>query len=140
MDANQTDGATEYLGDRIRRIATADHVDARGWLCPIDFSAFCFHPIRAFAVAAHDGMARGGHAHRESQQLFMLISGRIDVEFSDGHQRGQLQLTETSRAILIQPRIWTRQIFHGVTALLMVFSDRSYDPDSYIHSEADLDT
>lgn len=128
------------LDGKIRLVPTQTIVDARGWLCPVDFSPLAFVPVRAFAVSAPDAVTRGRHAHRKCRQIFMQVSGRIVVDFSDGRDRGQIQLDASNRVLLVEALVWTKQTFFGDNATLLVFADGPYDPTDYIHDETELRT
>ncbi len=128
--------ASKLLGGKVEWIVGQDFVDARGWLSPISFKPYDFKPVRAFIVSAPDGIARGGHGHTRTRQIFMLIFGRIEVEMSDGAKTERHWLDAERRAILVEREIWTRQTFHGDNAAMVVLCDAEYDPGEYFQSKS----
>lgn len=114
------------------------YTDQRGSLSPIHFDFAGFRPVRAFVVSAPDGTVRGGHAHAKCRQVFLCVSGRIDVEINDGVTNERISIDKDKRALLIGPRVWSQQVFHGESASMVVFCDIPYGPDEYIHSALEL--
>ena len=121
-----------FCDNRVKRLATVNFDDERGLLCPIDFRDQGFSVIRAFTISGRPGSVRGGHAHRRGRQILMLVSGLIDVElrWEGGFER--LQLDPLNRAILIEPLVWSRQIYRGDHSSMVVFCDTAYDPGDYM--------
>jgi len=110
---------------------TALH-DPRGALTPFEFAALPFTPARVFVVSAEPGAVRGGHAHARGQQLLVRIGGVIEVEAELNEDRVTLTLDAANNAVLIKSPVWSRQIYRGEGAQLLVFSDTPFDPESYI--------
>lgn len=128
----------EYLAGQVVRIPLETIRDDRGWLSPIEFGFRNFKPVRAFIVSAPNGVARGGHAHAKCRQVFMLVAGHIDIEISDGTISEHVTITPDNRALLIEAKIWTRQIFRGDNSSMVVFCDIPFEPDEYIQSRLEL--
>ena len=121
-----------FCDGRVKRLATLSFEDERGLLSPIDFGDHGFHVVRAFVVLGRPGAVRGGHGHRRGRQILMLVSGRIDVELRWRGSLERLQLDPLNRALLIEPPVWSRQIYRDDHSSMVVFCDNAYDPDDYI--------
>ncbi len=117
---------------KVRRLQLERFEDERGELTPLDFGALGFPVVRAFIVRGANGAERGGHAHRLGRQILMLASGEVDVELRCRDAVDLIRLDATCRALLIEPRIWSRQTYRGRQASLVVFCDTAYDPEDYI--------
>ena len=52
------------------------------------------------------GSERGGHAHRELQQLIIAMSGSFDVILDDGYQKRRFHLNRSYYGLYIPPLIW----------------------------------
>lgn len=106
--------------------------DDRGLLLPVNFQHFDFTPVHYFFVQGRAGARRGGHAHREASQVLLRIAGEISVELRFQGERASFTLDENANAIMIAAPVWSSQTYHGKDAAIMVFSDRPYDPHSYM--------
>src|SRR4051794_40958442 len=62
----------------------------------------------------------------------MLVSGLIDIELRWKGGLERLQLDPLNRALLIEPPVWSRQIYRGDHSSMVVFCDTAYDPSDYI--------
>jgi hypothetical protein len=125
-------GDEGFCDNRVKRLATINCDDERGLLCPIDFTDHGFSVLRAFIICGTLGAVRGGHAHRRGRQILMLVSGLIDIElrWKGGFER--LQLDPLNRALLIEPPVWSQQIYRGDHSSMVVFCDTAYEPSDYI--------
>jgi dTDP-4-dehydrorhamnose 3,5-epimerase-like enzyme len=92
--------------------------------------------VRAFVITASPGAIRGGHGHARGRQLLMLVSGEIDVEVRYRNCGARLRLDLVHRAVLIEPLVWSRQLYYGDNTAMVVFCDTPYDPTDYIWGDA----
>ena len=124
------------IGSVVRRFRIASHEDRRGILHPLDFSALPFVPLHAFLVQGSEaGVVRGGHAHRSCQQLFIRLSGAIDVEVLHGALESRLLLDRTGEALLVAPMVWSRQTYKTADSQLLVLASKPYDEADYINEQ-----
>jgi dTDP-4-dehydrorhamnose 3,5-epimerase-like enzyme len=125
-------GDEGFCDNRVKRLATINFDDERGLLCPIDFTDHGFSVVRAFTISGTLGAVRGGHAHRLGRQILMLVSGLIEIEIRWKERLERLQLDPLNRVLLIEPLVWSRQIYRGDHSSMVVFCDTAYDPSDYI--------
>jgi dTDP-4-dehydrorhamnose 3,5-epimerase-like enzyme len=131
--ADATPGGTSWFAGRACLIAIERHVDARGALLPLQLDRLPFAPRRLFTVSGVPaGTVRGGHGHRDGQQLLVCLQGRIDLCLRLNDEEARTSLTADGPAALIGPRIWCRQTYCGEGSVLLVLSSEPYDPTSYI--------
>src|SRR5512132_3659729 len=52
------------------------------------------------------GAERGGHAHKEMQQLIIAMSGSFDVVLDDGNGKHRFHLNRSHYGLYICPMIW----------------------------------
>lgn len=122
-----------FFGGRVRSFRLPIHADARGALNPLELARIPFTARHAFWISGvPKGAVRGGHAHRDTTQLFVRLSGRIHVALGAPAERRSMTLDDTCQVLLVGPGIWSCQTYHGPDALLLVLADRDYDPHSYI--------
>lgn len=123
------------------RFNTAVHQDARGALCPIEGPQLHFPVRRIYTISRWPkGVARGNHTHREVDQVFLVVTGRVefDVIAPDGH-RSILSLCGPNEGIYVPAMTW-----HTMTALeegssLLGLASGPYIEEEYIRSREEWD-
>lgn len=83
------------------------------------------------------GESRGGHAHRELQQLIIAVSGSFDVIVDNGKKREIFHLFKPYSALYLPKRHWRDLVNFSSGAVCLVASSHIYDEADYIrdHSE-----
>ena len=78
------------------------------------------------------GAARGGHAHKELQQVIIALSGSFDVIVDYGNEREIFSLNRPNLGLYIPPGVW-REIenFSSNSVALMVVPE-FYDENDYL--------
>ncbi len=109
--------------------------DDRGVLIPIELGPLDFCAVRAFLVRAPTGTSRGGHGHKTGRQIFVHISGEIEVEFSWQNEDRSVVLDRENNAIMIASPVWSQQRYNGNDPSMMVLCDTPYDPNSYVYEK-----
>src|SRR5512138_3106175 len=127
-------GATgAWFDGRARLVALERHVDARGALLPLEFERLPFAPRRLFTIAGVPaGTTRGGHAHRQGQQLLICLQGRVDLRLRRAEEEVQVMLAAEGPAMLVGAGVWCEQTYVDVGSVLLVLSSEPYDPQSYV--------
>nr|WP_299229766.1 FdtA/QdtA family cupin domain-containing protein [Sulfurihydrogenibium sp.] len=65
------------------------------------------------------GETRGGHAHKNLQQLLIAVSGSFDVVVDDGYEKRRYHLNRSYYVLYIQTMIWRElKIFPPVLFVL----------------------
>jgi len=78
------------------------------------------------------GSERGGHAHKNLEQLIIAASGCFDVMIDDGNNKKVVELNRPYFALHVKPGIW-REIFNFSSgAICLVLASEKYDPEDYI--------
>ena len=78
------------------------------------------------------GAERGGHAHRNLQQLIVAASGCFDVVVDDGKNRKVVELNRPYYGLHIVPGIWREIINFSSGAICLVLASDKYDKEDYI--------
>lgn len=78
------------------------------------------------------GAERGGHAHKELQQLIIAMSGSFDVVLDDGREKKRYHLNRSYFGLYICPMIW-RELdnFSSGSVCLVLASNRYNEADYY---------
>jgi hypothetical protein len=78
------------------------------------------------------GAERGGHAHKDLQQLIVAASGCFDVLLDDGKNRKVVELNRPYYGLYIVPGIWREIINFSSGAICLVLASHKYDKEDYI--------
>ena len=105
-----------------------------GHLVPINISELPFTPKRMFHVSnVQHRFDRGRHAHYDTNQLIMCVSGSVKLTLKDGTGGVvSFNLSQPQTAILVPKMIWDEVDYADSQSTLLVFSDTEYNPEDYI--------
>jgi hypothetical protein len=78
------------------------------------------------------GESRGGHAHRELQQLIIAASGSFSVTIDDGNVKRTFLLNRPYQGLLIVPGIWRTLDDFSSGSVCLVLASHKYDETDYI--------
>ncbi|BAY23078.1 hypothetical protein NIES2100_28420 [Calothrix sp. NIES-2100] len=77
------------------------------------------------------GAERGGHAHKELQQLIIAMSGSFDVLLDDGTEKKRFYLNRSYYGLYICPMIWRELDNFSSGSVCMVLASNLYDEADY---------
>ncbi|MEO8378961.1 MAG: FdtA/QdtA family cupin domain-containing protein [Acidobacteriota bacterium] len=78
------------------------------------------------------GQCRGGHAHRQLQQLIVACLGAFDVILDDGRQQRTVNLNRSYYGLYLPPGIWRELVNFSSGAVCLVLASRKYEESDYI--------
>lgn len=78
------------------------------------------------------GETRGGHAHKELQQLIVAASGSFDVILDDGVNKITISLNRPNFGLYVTPLIWRELVNFSSGAVLLVLASMKYTENDYI--------
>ncbi|MDR0734067.1 MAG: FdtA/QdtA family cupin domain-containing protein [Dysgonamonadaceae bacterium] len=78
------------------------------------------------------GESRGGHAHKELQQLVVAASGSFDITIDDGRNKKTVSLNRPNYGLLILPGIWRDLANFSSGAICLVLASHPYNALDYI--------
>jgi dTDP-4-dehydrorhamnose 3,5-epimerase-like enzyme len=84
------------------------------------------------------GAERGGHAHKDLQQLIIAMSGSFDVMLDDGRQRKTVTLNRPYHGLYVPTMIWRELVNFSSGAVLFVLASNLYSEDDYFRSYDDF--
>lgn len=74
---------------------------------------------------------RGGHAHKELEQVIFALSGSFRVTVDDGRSRTEHWLRDPRRGLYISRMIWREMDAFSQGAVCMVLASHPYDERDY---------
>lgn len=86
------------------------------------------------------GAERGGHAHRELEQLIIAASGCFDVVLYDGINRKIVELNRPYFGLHIVSGIWRELVNFSSGAICLVLASERYLEDDYIRDLSSFKT
>lgn len=114
--------------------------DPRGNLTPVEsFVDVPFQIQRIYYLYdVPGGSERGGHAHRELEQLIIAISGSFDVTIDDGHSRQKFSLNRPYFGLQICPMIWREIDNFSSASVCMVIASQKFQESDYFRNYKDF--
>jgi len=77
------------------------------------------------------GAERGGHAHKELQQLIIAMSGSFDVVLKDGNETRRFHLNRSYYGLYVPTMLWRELDNFSSGAVCMVIASNKYDESDY---------
>jgi hypothetical protein len=74
---------------------------------------------------------RGGHAHRDLEQIVFALSGSFRLKVDDGISEAEYWLRDPSKGIYISRMIWREMDCFSQGAVCMVLASQPYDEGDY---------
>lgn len=84
------------------------------------------------------GESRGGHAHKELEQLIIAASGSFNVKLNDGNVTRTFTLNRPYQGLLIVPGIWRELDDFSSGSVCLVLASLKYDELDYIRDYNDF--
>ncbi len=75
---------------------------------------------------------RGGHAHRELEQVIVAASGCFSVRLYDGYNWTSVKLHSPSEGLLLRNLVWRELSDFSSNSVCLVMASKSYDESDYI--------
>lgn len=80
------------------------------------------------------GIDRGGHAHKELQQLIVAASGSFDLVINDGQQKMMFNLNRPFCGVLMPSGLWRELTNFSSGSICLVLASHEYDECDYIRN------
>ena len=78
------------------------------------------------------GEERGGHSHKELQQVIIAISGAFDVLLDDGINQRTITLNRPYQGLLVAPGVWSQQYNFSSGSVCLVLASDHYNEEDYV--------
>ena len=81
---------------------------------------------------------RGGHAHRNLEQIIFALSGSFRIKVDNGHAASEHWLRDPSKGLYINRMVWREMDSFSQGAVCMVLASLPYDEDDYYRDYYDF--
>ena len=112
-----------------------------GTLIPLDFKKdFPISINRIFYIHGKKNYFRGDHAHKKCKQLFIPISGKIELIMMNGKENNKKIILDSKKlkGVLVPNLIWCKLKFLSKNSIVMVLCDRKYEFSDYIEKYSEF--
>lgn len=132
---NFVDRTADVLGrlKQCRMIDLPRIADPRGNLTYIEASEHVPFEIKRvyYLYDIPGGADRGGHAHKELQQLIVAMSGSFDVVLNDGFTEERVHMNRSYYGLYVGRMVWREMDNFSSGAVCMVLASTHYDESDY---------
>ncbi len=84
------------------------------------------------------GASRGGHAHRELEQVIVSALGSFEVEVDDGSNKKTFMLNRSYYGIYVPRLIWRELKSFSSGAICLVLASQPYREEEYLRDYAEF--
>lgn len=74
---------------------------------------------------------RGGHAHRELEQVIFALSGSFRLKIDDGLQKSEFWMRDPRQGLFVSRLVWREMDSFSQGAVCMVLASQPYSEDDY---------
>lgn len=112
------------------------HSDRKGDICVVENGKTVpFDTKRVYYLYdVPGGVSRGGHAHKDLQQLIFAVSGSFTVTLNDGNVKRSFTLNRPYQGLLVKPGIWRELDDFSSGSVCLVLASEKYNEADYIRT------
>lgn len=121
----------------VRWIELPAMCDARGTLTAVEGTLDIPFAIHRIFYMHHVLADRGGHAHRDTEQLVIGIAGRHVIEVRDGSDTLRFVLDNPNRGLYLPRMTFTTLLEFSADAVSLVLASTHYDRNRSIRTFAE---
>jgi hypothetical protein len=74
---------------------------------------------------------RGGHAHRELEQVIFALSGSFRISLDNGNSKTEYWLRDPRKGLYVSRMVWREMDSFSQGAVCMVLASHAYDESDY---------
>ena len=112
----------------------------QGSITPIEaMNSVPFSIARIFYIYdVPGGASRGGHAHRDVEQMIVSCMSSFDVVLDDGQNRKTLTLNRAYYGLYVPKQIWSELVNFSSGAVCLVLASDLYAEEEYFRRYEDF--
>lgn len=97
-----------------------------------------FEVKRTMVVYMKIGRQRGGHANRNCEQVFSVISGEIILKIETTDGREEFHMRQNGRGIYVPAMAWRTLMAKTRFACILIHASMAYDESDYIRTREEF--
>jgi len=113
--------------DKVRLIDLPSVADARGVLTAIESTRDIPLELKRIFYMHHITEDRGGHAHRDTDQVVVAISGAFRIELFDGSNKLSFAMNDPTKGLYVPRMIFISMSQFTEHAVCLVLANTHYD-------------
>ncbi len=119
--------------DNCKLITLPKIVDRRGNLTVVESQRHAHFTIKRvyYLYDVPAGAERGGHAHKDLEQLIIALSGSFDVHLDDGYKTTRYTLNRPNNALYVCRMIWRSIDNFSAGSVCLVLASTYYEESDY---------
>src|SRR3989344_5921107 len=79
-----------------------------------------------------EGANRGEHAHRQNEQVYACLNGKVTVTLDDGTDKDEVTLSNPGEGLYVGPLVWHSLKNFDHDTVFFVWNSRGYEEEDYI--------
>lgn len=125
---------------KIKIIPLQIHGDERGSLVALEQAKDIPFDVKRvyYMFNTQKEIRRGFHAHKQLEQLAIVVKGSCKFLMDDGHEKINVNLDNPAAGLLIEPMIWHEMYDYSDDCVLLVLANNHYDESDYIREYSDF--
>ena len=123
--------------DQVKLISLPSVVDSRGVLTSIEGTKDIPFEIKRVFYMHHIIRDRGGHAHRDTDQVVIAASGSFTVELFDGKDYKRFNMNDPTQGLYIPRMIFITMFNFTAQSVCLVIASSFYDMSRSFRSKDD---
>ena len=123
--------------DQVKFIALPSVADARGVLTAIEGTRDIPFEIKRIFYMHHIVQDRGGHAHRDTDQVVIAAAGSFSLEVFDGKETRRFDMNDPTQGLYIPRMIFISMTHLAPGSVCLVIANSYYDMSRSFRSKAD---
>lgn len=84
------------------------------------------------------GEARGGHAYKRLEEVFIALSGSFDVFVDDGERKGSFHLNRSYHGLYVPRLLWRHLGNFSTNAVCLILASLPYSRDDYLYDRQEF--
>lgn len=112
-------------------------IDSRGILTSIESELDIPIEIKRIFYMHHVNSDRGGHAHIETDQIIIALSGMFEIELYDGKEKISFLLNDPTKGLYVPRLIFINLFNFSKDAVCLVLANTHYDMKKSIRNIED---
>jgi len=119
--------------DKVRLVDLATATDATASLTFIEGGRHLPFEIRRvyYLYDIEAGAERGGHAHKQHEELIIAAAGRFDIVLNDGYRSERFCLERPNQGVFFPTMVWHELQNFTPGSVCLVLASLYYDQEDY---------